>query len=184
MRAFVAVELDEPVREAVGRAIERLRGGPTKWVARKNLHLTLKFLGEVPDETLPDAIDILRRCTEGLGPFDLIARGVGAFPNLKRPRVVFVEAEDRPPTAHELARRLNREMTRAGVPKEDRGFKGHVTLGRIRVPKPVPGLDEGLAGLAEAEFGTTRVDRVVLMKSDLTPQGTVYPHVETVPLLA
>jgi len=149
-----------------------------KWVEPKDLHLTLKFLGDVADENAPKAVEILRRCAEGVEPFELRVQGAGAFPNLTRPRVLFADAEDSPRTAHELARRLNREMTRAGVEREERGFRCHVTIGRVRKPSPMPALAKRLEGLFDKEFGSMTVRQVVLMKSDLTPQGPVYTPIE------
>ena len=176
MRAFVAVELSETIRARLGDLIASFRstGAPVKWVEPENLHLTLKFLGNLAEDNLSVATEIMKRCAEGIGPFDLTVSGAGAFPNLRRPRVLFVEAHDAPRAAAELARRLNRKMTRAGVRKEDRAFRCHVTLGRIRKPGPVHGLAEKLEGAGGESFGTMTVSRIVLMRSELTRAGPVY----------
>lgn len=184
MRAFVAVEMSEPIRRAVADLVAELErtDAPVKWVRQENLHLTLKFLGEVTEDNVPKAIDILRRCADGVAQFRLEVKGVGGFPNLGRPRVVFVEARDTPPLARELARRLNREMTRAGVPREDRPFRNHVTIGRVRKPRLMPALAKRLEQCAERMFGTMTVAQVAFIKSDLRPDGPVYTPVEHVDL--
>ena len=184
MRAFVAVEMAAPLRLELAGAMQQLQrlAAPIKWVAPENIHLTLKFLGKVEDERVPEAIEIMKQCAEGIGPFELELKGAGAFPNLNRPRVLFVKAEDRPPVMAELARRLDRRMTRAGVPKEDRPFRSHVTIGRVRRPRPMPQVGENLASLAERNFGMMIVNRIVLIQSKLTPSGPVYTPVEHVPL--
>jgi len=184
MRAFVAVELSETIRARLGELIASLRttGAPVKWVEPKNLHLTLKFLGNLADDNVETAIEIMKQSAEGIGPFELAVSGAGAFPNLRRPRVIFVEAHDAPRAAAELARRLNRKMTRAGVRKEDRAFRCHVTLGRIRKPGPVHALAEKLEAVSGESFGTMTVDRVVLMRSELTPAGPVYSPVASADL--
>jgi len=184
MRAFVAIEIDEPIREALAALISELRAldAPVKWVEPQNIHLTLKFLGSVPDASVPKAIDILRACCQGVSPFQLEVKGAGAFPDLKRPRVLFVSAEDRPPTAADLARRLNEQMAELGVEREDRPFQNHITLGRLKMPRPIPALAQRLEALAARLFGSMTVQRVTLMQSDLRPGGPVYTAVQQIEL--
>jgi len=179
MRTFVAVELSETIRASIGEMIASLRstGAPVKWVEPNNLHLTLKFLGNLAEDNLAAAIEIMKQCAEGVGPFELNVSGAGAFPNLRRPRVLFVEARDTPRAAAELARRLDRRMTRAGVRKEDRAFRCHVTIGRIRKPGPVHALAEKLEAMSAESFGTMTVNRIVLMRSELTRAGPIYSPV-------
>ena len=187
MRAFVALEMSAAVRKALAELISALRRhkAPVKWVEPGNIHLTLKFLGTVPDDSAATLAGIIRRCVEGVRPFELEAMGVGAFPSLRRPRVLFVEARDDAGAqagGRELARRLNREMTRAGVPREDRPFRYHITLGRARRPGPMDDVAGKLEKMRDHRFGAMRVDRVVLMQSRLTPEGPVYTPLEYVEL--
>jgi len=184
MRAFVAVEMSQPIRDDVGRLIERLRGagGSIKWVRPENLHLTLKFLGQIGEDAVPRAIAILRECVEGAAPFALEVRGAGAFPTPSRPRVLFVDAHDEPPTLAGVARRLDKAMTDVGVPSEKRGFRNHVTIGRVRKPSSMAEMAAELGKAAERGFGTMTVEEVILMKSDLRPDGPVYTPVERVAL--
>lgn len=180
MRAFVAVEISDETRNELATLIAELGhvDAPLKWVAPQNIHLTLKFLGNVPDESVTKAIEIMKKCCEGVAPFRLEVKGVGGFPDLRRPRVLFVDAVDEPATAASLARRLNKEMTRAGVPKEDRPFRSHLTIGRVRRPRPLDDVAKKLERVADKSFGTTDVERIVLMKSDLTSAGPIYTPVE------
>jgi len=185
MRAFVAVEMSQPIRDDVGRLIERLRraGGPVKWVAPANLHLTLKFLGEIGEDAVPRAIAILRECIQGVAPFALSVRGAGAFPTPARPRVLFVDAHDEPPCLANIAKRLDKAMTAIGVPREKRKFRNHVTIGRVRKPSTaIADMADELGKATERSFGTMTVEEVVLMKSDLRPDGPVYTPVERVAL--
>jgi len=184
MRAFVAIELIEPIREALAALIADLRrtDAPVKWVAAENIHLTLKFLGEVADESVPKAVEILRGCVAGVTPFEVEVKGVGGFPNLKRPRVIFVGALDQPPTAAELARRLNEGMAALGIVPEDRPYQNHITLGRVRETRPMAHLMKRLESLQEKSFGSMTVGQITLMKSDLRPDGPIYTAVEKVDL--
>jgi len=184
MRAFVAIALSESVRQAVGDFIADLRrvNAPVKWVRPENLHLTLKFLGDVPDENVSTVIEILQRCVDGLAPFQLHVKGTGGFPNLRRPRVIFVNAQDTPPTAHELARRLNDGMTEASIAREKRGFRNHITIARVRRPQPMPAIEKRIAAMSDRDFGSMTVPNIVLVRSDLRPDGPVYTPVEQVML--
>ena len=186
MRAFVAVEISEEIREALGRLIAGLhcRNAPVKWVKPENLHITLKFLGSVPDELVPQAVEIVQACAEGIAPFQLEVKGAGGFPNLRRPRVIFVDAQDTPPVAGELARCLNKRMTRVGVQREDRPFQRHITIGRIRKPGPIGGITRKLESQAERSFDIMTVRNIMLMRSELTSQGPIYTPVERVELTA
>ena len=180
MRAFVAIELDAPIHEALAALIADLQRteAPVKWVAPENIHLTLKFLGEVPNESVAKAVEILRTCVAGVAPFALEVKGAGGFPDLKRPRVIFVGAADQPPTAAELARRLNEGMAALGVEREDRPYQNHITLGRVRAPRPMTQLIKRLEALQEESFGSMRAAQVTLMESRLTPAGPIYSPVE------
>jgi 2'-5' RNA ligase len=184
MRAFVAIELSQAVREALGRAIDKLRpaADDVRWVKPDNLHLTLKFLGEVPDERLAEVIELAASCAAAARAFELNVAGTGAFPSARRPRVVFAEAAERPEGLGELALALNRAMTRVDVPFEDRPFRRHITLGRVRRPRQNPALAAALEKLRATEFGTMEIDRMTLIKSNLTPHGAVYTPLERIEL--
>ena len=193
MRAFVAVEVAEPIREALSALISDLRrlDAPVKWVEARNVHLTLKFLGSVPDTAVARAVEILRACASGIAPFSLEVNGAGGFPDLKRPRVVFVCAVDQPPVAAELARRLNDQMAEVGAERDDRPYQNHITLGRVR-PSRASGpsgearhlaqLTQRLESLQGKSFGSMQVSEVTLVESKLTPAGPIYSPVERVRL--
>jgi len=180
----MAVEMTEPVRTALGGQIQSLRrvAGPVKWVEPKNIHLTVKFLGSVPDENVSEIAARAKGICARFPPFELDLKGAGAFPNLGRPRVVFVDGADRPPVLAELAAALDQAMSEFGIERERRGFRNHVTLGRVRNPRPAPELAEQLRKLRDVSFGAVPVKEVVLMKSDLTPRGPVYTPVDRFPL--
>lgn len=180
MRAFIAIEISDEIRAELARRIESLQraAGAVKWVEPRNIHMTLKFLGAVADDVVPEVVKKAAECCAETPPCDILVKGAGAFPNLGRPRVIFVDAEDRPPVLAALAARLNEAMCDFGVEPEEREFKTHITLGRVRVPKPAPQLAEKLKALAGVEFGRMRIAEAVFMKSSLTPRGPIYSVVE------
>jgi 2'-5' RNA ligase len=184
MRAFVAVEMAAPIREALSALIGELRrlNAPVKWVEAQNIHLTLKFVGVVPDASVARGVEILRACAAGIAPFSLEIANAGGFPNLKRPRVIFVCAVDQPPVAAELARRLNERMTEVGAKREDRPYQNHITLGRVREPRQLPQLTQRLESLQGKNFGSMQVAELTFMESKLTPAGPIYSPVERVRL--
>jgi 2'-5' RNA ligase len=183
----------EPIREALSALIGDLRrvNAPVKWVEAQNIHLTLKFIGSVPDASVARTIEILRACASGIAPFSLDVNGAGGFPDLKRPKVVFVCAVDQPPVAAELARRLNEQMAEVGAERDDRPYQNHITLGRVRPsrtsgskdePRHLAQLTQRLESLQGKSFGSMEVSEVTLIESKLTPAGPIYSPVERVRL--
>ena len=184
MRAFIAIEISETIRAELGRFIERLKphARGVKWVDPAIIHMTLKFLGDVPDESVPEVVRVVRECTRGVAPFYFDVHGTGAFPDVRRPKVIFAAALDEAGSAAELARRLDEGMEALGFEREKRPFAAHLTLGRVREPRPLPELARGLEACAKADFGRMRVEQIVLMQSTLTAAGPVYAPVERVRL--
>jgi len=180
MRAFIAVEIAAAIREKLAELIEQLRphGKEVKWVEAQNIHLTLKFLGDVPDDATPRIVELMRGCLAGATPCALTVKGAGAFPNLRRPRVLFACASDAPPTLAGVADRLNQAMAELGVEKEERAFQNHITLGRVREPRPMDRLAAQLEKQADREFGSMRIDRITLIRSELRRQGPIYTPIE------
>ncbi len=176
VRCFVAVELDDAVRRRLADIQQRLKetGAAVRWSKPENLHLTLKFLGEIDDENVGAACTIVERVAAESDAFEVEFAGLGAFPSRRRPRVVFAHAEDPRGSLARLAREFDRAMTRVGAPRERRPFRSHVTLGRVKSPR---GLDALLAALAELEAesaGRQRVREIALLRSELRPDGPIY----------
>jgi 2'-5' RNA ligase len=176
VRAFVALELDPGLRAAIGDLQARLRPrlGGIRLVRPEGIHLTLRFLGE----TSPTQVDALRTLlTEAAAscpPAEARARGVGTFPERGSPRVLWLGLEVPPPVL-DLQRACERAARAAGFEREARHFQAHLTLGRWRerVARPE---------LAPADLGPVRLDRLVLLRSDLQPTGAVYAPLARFPL--
>jgi 2'-5' RNA ligase len=176
--------LDDAVRDALGRRIEEL-GRVTDgvgWVATGNLHVTLKFLGHVDEARVAEIQAALDRAVGGAAPFELGVERLGAFPTATRPRVIWAGMADGVAALGELAARVDAELARVGFEPEARAFSAHVTLGRVREPRRNPGLTAAIEKGASERFGTVRVDRVSLMRSDLSPRGARYTELSSHPL--
>lgn len=171
----MAVLLPDAVRANLATEIERLRRSvrDVSWVAAENLHLTLKFLGEVEPGRLDGVATALAGVVTAAPAFPLALRGLGAFPSPTRPRVIWAGVTDAVEVV-QLAARVEEALAQLGLPREGRPFSAHVTLGRVREPRRDPVLAAGLAEGAGREFGAFRVDQVALMRSDLSPRGARY----------
>jgi 2'-5' RNA ligase len=152
------------------------------WVARHNVHLTLKFLGAVEAARRDAVARALADAAAGCSCFDLTVRGLGAFPTSTRPRVLWAGLDEGAAPAAALARRVDQALVALGFAPEPRPFAAHVTLGRVRAPRANPRLAEALA--ESGAFGRQRVDRLVLMHSQLSPRGPRYTELATAPLAA
>lgn len=194
-RAFVAVELPEALRARCGAVTERLRGeaGKVSWVKPGNLHLTLKFLGYATPSQAERLIDSLTHKLAKLSPFELELRGLGVFPSLDRPRVIWVGVAEGAPALCELAQKVEGSAAKAGFPREARAFSPHLTLGRVKMEKgararrrpegpPVAALGRLLAREDPGSLGRFSVLEVALIRSRLDPGGAIHTPVHRVRL--
>jgi 2'-5' RNA ligase len=143
-------------------------------VAAGNLHLTVKFLGQVDEGRSEAIIGALTRSVAGVGAFDTEVVGLGAFPSAARPRVVWAGVTVGASAMGDLARRVDDALAALGFSREARPFSPHITLGRVRRPERAPALTEALRGAAGRPFGRLRVARTSLMRSELSPRGARY----------
>lgn len=184
MRLFFAVELDDRVKDGVSKAIAgaRIANPPWRWVARSNVHITIKFLGETPDDTVPLIIDAVSDACGDFAPFEIELGGLGGFPNLRKPRVLFYEATRGVEELRALAARAETVLhDELAIPKEDRPFRAHATVARVKHPIPAD-----IAGRLEkappVDGGLQRVEKLSLMKSVLHRDGAVYELVKGIAL--
>jgi len=172
-RLFVAVPVADEIREAVGRLMEEVAGGPIdtraygqpRWVSVDGLHITLRFLGATPDDRQPDLARAMERATAGIAPFEISLSGAGAFPHAERPRVLWIGIVEGAGALQDLADRVAGELEPLGWPREDKPFAAHLTLART---DGVPGAAERGARLAEVAADVQlrwQADRVIVYKS-------------------
>jgi 2'-5' RNA ligase len=177
IRTFIAVEMDPAIRRAAKGLIEKFReaGADVGWAATENMHLTLKFLGDVRDADVPRVCQAVREAVAGVAPFELEIRGAGAFPNLSRPRVIWLGAAEGEEAMANLADRIEAVLESLGFPREARRFHAHLTLGRVRRGGPaISALARLVQEHAAAEIGRSSVEEVVVFSSQLKPTGAVY----------
>jgi len=179
LRAFIAVELPLEIRKTVCAATSKLRneiGALVRWVPVENMHLTLKFLGDVSLSNVELLSQMLRAEMDLFNCFDLRLSGLGSFPNLKRPRVIYIGIQA-PAALETLQRGIESASNRLGYGSEERGFSPHLTIGRVKqnvTATEQQTIRHALEGTKIDSLGTARVNSVELFKSDLKPTGSVY----------
>ena len=174
MRAFVAMEISDEVRSALVRAQQELARSPAKvkWVAPQNIHLTLKFLGEIDAETVGPVKAALAEAAGG-GPVAFTVEGLGAFPPRGAPRVVWAGVSRGADPIARVQAALERAFRPLGFQAERR-FVPHLTLGRVKSRQGADELRSALERRAGTGFGACTAAEVVLFESTLTPQGAIY----------
>lgn len=180
IRAFIALDLASPVyarlEQVSARLRDRLHGVPMRWSQVNNIHLTLKFLGDVSATNLETLQKVLENEAGKHPPFTLSTGGLGAFPSPNRARVLWMGIQA-PPDLAALQLGIEQEMARLGYAPEERPFSPHLTLGRVGrnvTPQDLRRIGEALKEEQTGDLGATRVEAVHLFKSDLRPEGSIY----------
>jgi 2'-5' RNA ligase len=182
MRLFVAVFPSPEAQRAAASVIDALRrpGDGVSWVKPDNLHYTLRFIGEVGDDGARRVGEAARAAANGRPAFDAVPGGIGAFPNPRQARVLWLGLAEGAAPLVELAGALEDELAKRGFDRERRRFSAHLTLGRVRDPRA-----DWTAAIAAAPTSPPerfRVDRMCAVVSHLSPKGSVYTIREEVRL--
>jgi len=182
LRCFVAIEIPEPIKRDIGELLEILKkyNVDVKWIRHENLHLTLKFLGNTPEDLLPKIKEFLLNIVLSYEPFNIKIYTTGVFPNKKYPRVIWVGVEDSG-ILTKLKKDIENSMVLLGYQKEDREFNPHLTLGRVRSQKGIVNLINELDNFKDRDFGGINVESIKLMKSELKPKGAEYSCLDEIP---
>ncbi len=181
-RIFVAVELEPTLHQAVVELQHDLEaaGARIRWIKPGQLHFTLRFLGEITPAQVALVKVATREATSGIGPFTIVLKQLGAFPSFQRPQVVWVGVEDGAAEMEALAARLEARLAHHRFPPEERPFKPHLTLARIRDARQWGDVVRALTQFRDIAVGSQQVRAVTVMESQLTPGGPVYARVEEV----
>jgi 2'-5' RNA ligase len=182
LRCFIAIEIPDAVKKEIAEVADILKkyDADIKWVAVENLHVTLKFLGNTPEKSLPEIRESLLKAVSLFQSFYIKINGTGVFPNRKFPRVIWIGVEDGE-TLPKLASDIDISVSLLGYKKEEREFKPHLTLGRVRSRKGTASVVNELDNFRDKEFGNFVVDRIRLMRSELKPKGPEYSCIYEVP---
>lgn len=183
LRCFIAIELPQDIKEGIAGKTKRLRAAEAdvRWVSPENLHLTLKFLGNTPEDLLEDVREKLSAVAGRHPAFSFGLSGAGAFPDTGRPRVVWIGVRDSGELAG-LQGDVDAAMAELGFEAEQRAYSPHLTLGRVKSPRGRIALKEELSRIEDIDFGMVEVREVALMRSQLRPTGASYSRLFAAPL--
>ena len=188
LRLFIAIAVPENVRREIGRAQGQLKRvatpGSIRWTRPEQFHVTLKFLGDVPSAHVADLDRAVAQACSGRRAMQLSAHGIGFFPDARKPRVIWVGADDGNGQLSELHRQLETALQPLAPTEKSERFTGHITLGRFKPGRPaaVAKLLERGAILGEREFGDWQAGTVEIMRSELTSEGARHIPLASFPL--
>ncbi|MBI4458876.1 MAG: RNA 2',3'-cyclic phosphodiesterase [Acidobacteria bacterium] len=182
MRAFVAIDIPEDVRRRIADLLQALRPvtDRVRWTRPEGLHITLKFIGELA----PEQVESVQAQLASVGlhaPLSLQVRGIGYFPNERSPRVIWLGISSGPELA-ELAGQMEGSLEAIGIPRENRPFSSHLTLGRLRTPGKILAVKETLRRCEPLEFGSFTANEFYLYESRLSPAGSIYRRLAHFPI--
>lgn len=180
MRAFIAVDLSGEIKDRLAKVQAGLEASraDVKWVEPENIHLTLKFLGEISEDQAIKVKQILDGVASGFKPFEITLSGIGAFPKLDYPRVIWIGIEKGKAESEEIAKKLEEELLAAGFPKDARPFSAHITIGRVRSAKNKEALKEAVSSTSPQPIAQ-KVSSVILYQSTITSKGPIYTPLHT-----
>lgn len=188
LRAFIAIELPKHTRDAVIRQTAQLRqtlgSDLIRWVPSDNMHLTLKFLGEVAASHLSFLKQMIAHAADSHPQFDLQLSGLGAYPTTRNPRVLWIGVQT-PNVLIALQKDVEEGAARLGYEQEVKPFAPHLTLGRVRQnakPADLPKIRAAMDATQLGKIDTAQVDSIHLYKSDLNPGGSIYTKIFSAPL--
>ena len=188
IRAFIALELPKQIYQSLDQVISQLKnrlvGSAIRWTPADNIHLTLKFLGEISTTNVEILEKLLRAEAAGCSHFEISIGGLGAYPTIHNPRVIWVGVEA-PSDLINLQRLIEAATERLGYMKEDRPFSAHLTLGRVSrsaAPRDARLIGEVLESTKVGFLGAAHIGAVYLFKSDLRTTGSIYTKIYSAPL--
>ena len=184
MRLFLALPIEKQILDALAGVVDKLRGsrGPVRWVRPEGMHLTLKFLGDTEEERVAPLVEAVSGVTSKIPPFPISVTGAGAYPNLRRPRVLWAGVVENSSTLKRLVKNMEEEVEKLGWEREKRVFSPHITIGRVKGNMNIARLTTAVKEIKDEHWGDQEVGEVVLYSSELKPGGAVYEKVHVFPL--
>jgi 2'-5' RNA ligase len=184
IRSFLAIELPKPILRKIEEVQGDLRStrADVRWVNPEKIHLTLKFFGNIEESRIDPIFKSIEEPIRNTLPFSLEVRGVGAFPHLRNPRVIWMGLVDGREVLVSFQKQIETQLEKIGFQPEDRPFHPHLTLGRMKSSRGKEELVGRIERHKEEEFGDFQVERVILFKSDLKPSGPIYTLLKEIKL--
>ncbi|MFH2011275.1 MAG: RNA 2',3'-cyclic phosphodiesterase [Pseudomonadota bacterium] len=181
IRSFLAIELPKEIISGLSEIQNGLKSSlsQVKWVRPESIHLTLKFFGNIEEKIVGEISQVLEKVTAKTSSFVIDVKDIGVFPDISRPRVIWVGAESIGNVLNILQKETEDSLKKIGFKPEERKFSAHLTIGRVKSLKEKRQLIEQIVKLKGYEVGSFRVENLFLFKSDLRPTGAIYTKLET-----
>lgn len=184
LRTFIAFQLPENIISHIRMVQKKIRtyGFKVGWVKPENIHLTLKFLGEISKQDIDTVVQSMAETAKLYSPLTFSAKGIGVFPTVKRPRILWIGLNGDTYPLIQLQKDLEERLDSSGFPKEGRAFKAHLTLGRARAeidPRQLVEVMEKFSGIESEQFIS---NKIILFRSELKSGGAVYTELHSVDL--
>ncbi|MFC1624541.1 RNA 2',3'-cyclic phosphodiesterase [Candidatus Omnitrophota bacterium] len=184
IRTFIAVEIDPSNKQKISEVIAQLKRADSdiKWINESQMHLTLKFLGNIEKSSVQKISDIIKPIADSFNAFMIQFSQIGAFPNMRHPRVIWLGIDKGSESLKLLNKEIETGLEKNGFQKEGREYKAHLTLGRV---KSLKNIQEAMRLLSEISFepqSEIKITRLVLFQSTLTPKGAIYTPLAEFPL--
>jgi len=183
VRLFIGIGLPPECRRAIAGALSPLRDKevPVSWIPERNLHLTLKFLGETPPGRVEELAGLMKEAAREIPPFGLRVEQAGGFPTLRSPRVLWIGIREPLELVRKLHENMENTLAAAGFPRDERPYHPHVTVGRVR-GRIAPGWGEAyVAAVSRLTIDTVSVNSYRLYESRLSPSGADYSVLSEIP---
>ncbi len=184
IRAFIAFDLPKDILESIGnvQAQVKKRGVKFRWAPFENIHLTMKFIGDIHVDLVDKVSNMMAESAEGFSTISLYANGIGVFPGLHRPRVLWIGIDGEIDRLYRLQKTLDEKLNMIGIPTEKRPFKGHLTIGRAKEGMNMESLKETLRAFYDFQTRPFGINEMKLFQSELSPTGAVYSCIKSVAL--
>jgi 2'-5' RNA ligase len=177
IRTFLAIELPKEILEQFERLqyrLDRSLTGVVRWAKKGSTHLTLKFFGNMTERDIRSIEDTLNAKAPALAPIPIAVGTMGVFPNLARPRVLWVGITTGLKELTAMQAEIEAALEAAGFPREERPYRPHLTLGRMKADRKIDGLDKAIESHKDFAAGSFTAGEMILFRSDLKPTGPVY----------
>ena len=175
IRTFIAIPVPEPVFVLQGNLKNTIskKTGKVRWVKRDQLHLTLKFVGDTPEESIDDVRGVMQKVSNQMTPFKIFIQGVGCFPKIERPRVMWVGLDGEIDKLNQLVTAVHDGLDPLGFPRDEKEFHPHITMARAKYPqKKTPDISSFLNTTYDPI--PFRIEKIQFISSELFPNGPVY----------
>lgn len=184
IRTFISIDPPEDIKREILNLQGRFKiyGGHIGWTRPEAMHLTLKFLGDIDEKEVPEIEAATREATIGFNPFYLRVLGLGFFPGLRRLRIIWLGVSGEEDNLIRLQSKIENEIARIGHPREEREFKPHLTIGRVRDAHGLNRLIDAVNAEREIDLGGFNAAEILIMKSELKPGGAIYTRLSGIAL--